>query len=99
MKEKPKVVENCALACAQMKGKATTVQIDMEDLAEKRFLDELKVDTVATAPVTLVFNPQGQIAGTFTGPVEVAQLAQAATKKAGGCCPSGSGKSCAPTKK
>ena len=99
MKEKPKVVENCALTCAQMKGKATTIQVDLNDAAEKRFLGELKIDTNAVAPVTLVINQQGQITGTFNGPVDVATLAQATTKKAGGCCPSGSSASCAPPKK
>ena len=56
----------------------------------------------ATEPITLVINAQGQITGTYTGTADVASLAQAATKKAGGCCPStvqGGSKSCGPTKK
>lgn len=99
MKEKAKVMESCALTCAQLKGKATTVQVDLNDAQEKRFLGELKIDTNAVAPVTLVINPQGQIAGTFSGAVDMATLALAATRKAGGCCSGGSSASCATPKK
>jgi hypothetical protein len=99
MKEQAKIMANCALACGQIKSKATTLQIDLDDTAEKRFLGELGVSTATDAPVTLVINQKGQIAGTFNGPVDVATLAQAATKKTGGCCPTGSGKSCGTAKK
>ncbi len=100
MREQAKAMANCAGACSQLKGKATTVQIDVSDAAEQRFLQLLRVNTAAESPVTLVINPQGQITGNFTGPVEVAALVQAATRKvSGGCCSGGSGASCGTAKK
>ena len=99
MEDQAKAVENCTKACGQIKGKATTMQVNMDDKDEQTFLSEMKVDTKATAPVTVVINAQGQLAGSFTGAVDVGALAQAATKRVGGCCPSGSGKSCAPPAK
>ena len=99
MKEQAKVMANCATACSQLKGKATTVQVDLNDSQEKRFLAELRVSPEAASPVTLAINSQGQIAGTFNGAVDVATLAQAATKTAGGCCSGGSSASCGTAKK
>jgi hypothetical protein len=93
----------CAAACAQMKDQGATVGIDLDDPREAEFLAQLRVDRAATEPVTLVVNPQGQIAGTYTGATDVASLVQAAARKAGGCAPGacgpGSASSCAPTKK
>jgi hypothetical protein len=100
MREQAKAMANCAGACSQLKGKATTVRIDLSDPAEQRFLQLLRVNTAAESPVTLVINPQGQITGNFMGPVEVAALVQAATRKvSGGCCSGGSGASCGTAKK
>ena len=93
MKERAKVMENCAAACNKIKGKAATVQIGLDDPAEQDFLKELKVDPASKEPVTLVVNTQGQLAGSFTGPVEVGKLAELAIKK-GGCCGSGSKAAC-----
>lgn len=92
----------CATACGQLPGKCVTVRIDMDDPAETSFLNSLKVDPAATAPVILVVNAQGQITGTYSGAADVAALVQAATKKASGCCPStvqNPNASCAPAKK
>ena len=92
----------CMAACSQMKDRSALIQIDMDDPNETRFLTQLKIDRAATEPVILVVNPQGQITGTYTGAVDVASLVQAATMKAGGCCPStvsGGSKSCPPTQK
>ena len=74
----------------------------MDDPAEIPFLNSLKVNLAATAPVTLVVNAQGQVTGNYAGVVAAGDLAQAATKKATGCCPStvaGGSQSCAPPKK
>lgn len=92
----------CAAACQQMLGKSVQIRIDMDDPAESGFLAELKVNLQSTEPVTLVANAQGQIAGMYTGAVQVSNLVTLATKKAGGCCPStvtNPNASCAPTKK
>jgi hypothetical protein len=92
----------CAAACNQMSDKCVMVQIDMADPAETAFLTQLKVNTAATEPVTVVVNPQGQVTATYKGATDVSNLVQAATRKAGGCCPStvqSGSKACAPAKK
>ena len=93
------VASGCAAACSQMVGKCVAVDVNIDDPLEAEFLTLLKVNRQSTEPVTVVINAQGQVTGSFNGPVHVAQLVQAATKKAGGCCPTGSGKSCAPAPK
>jgi hypothetical protein len=95
-------VSNCSSACDQSSGKCVLVEVDMDDPAETNFLKSLKVDLAATEPVTLVVNATGQIAGTYVGAVDVAELVQATTKKVGGCCPAtvaGGSKACPPQKK
>jgi len=99
MKDQVKAMEKCAAACNQIQGKATTVQVDMDDPKEAAFLKDLKVDMASKDPITIVINPQGQLTGTFAGTADTAALIAAATKKAGGCCASGSGKTCGPPKK
>ncbi len=92
----------CAAACQQMAGKSVQVTIDMDDPREATFLTSLKVNMQSAEPVTLVANAQGQIAGVYTGAIQVNDLVTAATKKVGGCCPpttSNPNASCAPTKK
>lgn len=92
----------CAAACQQMAGKSVQVAIDMDDPAESAFLTSLKVNMESAEPVTLVANAQGQIAGVYTGALQVKDLVTAATKKVGGCCPptaSNPNAACGPTKK
>jgi len=101
MATQPEASAACAAACGRMQEQCVTVKIDMDDPAEAAFLGQIKVNRASTEPVTLVVNAQGQITGTYTGATDVASLVQAATKKAGGCCPStvqGGSTSCAPTK-
>jgi len=59
----------------------------LDDPAEIGFLGQLKVNLLATEPIIMVFNAQGQITGTYTGAPDIANLVQASTKKVGGCCP------------
>ncbi len=101
MAEEGGVMSACAAACGQMAGKSAALQLDMDDPSEQVFMQELKLNPQATQPITVVINTQGQITGAFNGPVEVGSLVQAATKKAGGCCPGGATSSagCGPTKK
>ena len=81
------VAKGCAAACTQMQGKCAAIDV----------LKLLKVNLQAAEPVTVVLNAQGQLTGTFNGPVDVTNLVQAATKKvSSGCCPPSSGKTCAP---
>ena len=99
MATKSEVLGACALACGQMRGKSISIQIDMDDSAELPFLTDLRINPQSPEPVTVVINAGGQVTGSFSGAVAVGGLVQAATKTVGGCCPSGSGKSCGPTKK
>jgi len=95
------VNSTCAAACQQMPGKSVQVAVDMDDPAEAGFLTEMKVNLQSAEPVTLVANAQGQIAGMYTGAMQVTDLVTTATKKVGGCCPSTVAKpdaSCAPKK-
>lgn len=94
------VAKGCAAACTQMQGKCVPVDVNMDDPIEKGFLNQLKVDMQSTEPVTVVINAKGQVTGSYTGIVEVENLITSATKVvASGCCPPGSGKTCAPTQK
>ena len=100
MSAAPQVTSTCAMACSQMKGKSVAINISMDDPAEANFLKQLKVNLQATEPVTVVLNAQGQLTGTFNGPVDVTNLVQAATKKVAGCGPKGcGGKPCGPAPK
>jgi short-subunit dehydrogenase len=89
----------CSQAKDKLAGKAECINIDLSDPKEAEFIKELKIDPNTSEPVTLVINPQGQVTGKYDGEVQVANLVAAATKvvKSGGCCPSGSGKTCGPT--
>ena len=99
MSTKSEVFKGCAAACGQMLGKSRSVDVNMDDHAEASFLQQLKVNMQAAEPVTVIINGQGQVTGSFNGPVDVGKLVQAANKKAGGCCPPSSGKTCGPTSK
>jgi len=94
------VAKGCAAACTEMQGKCVSVDVNMDDPAEKGLLNQLKVNTQSTEPVTVVINAKGQVTGSYTGMVEVENLIASATKVvASGCCPPGSGKSCGPAPK
>jgi hypothetical protein len=91
----------CADACKKMEGKLAYVMIDLDDKAEKTFLNDMQLDINAAEPVTLVANATGQISGRFTEGVQSAELVAAATRKMGGCCPgsvSNPKPSCGPAK-
>ncbi len=97
MAAKSDVVKGCAAACTQLQGRSVSVDVSMDDPAEKGLLSELKVDLQAIDPVTVVINSQGQITGSYLGAVPVESLIASATKVvSSGCCPSGSGKTCDP---
>jgi hypothetical protein len=102
MKSVESINSACASACQQMAGKSVQVKVNMDDPEEADFLTEMKINMASTEPITVVANPQGQIAGTYTGEMQVTELVTTATKKVGGCCPKTVAKpdaSCEPTKK
>ncbi len=100
MSAKSDILNICAVACGQMKGKSCSIAIDMDDKKEASFLKELGIKPQSAEPVTVVINGQGQVTGSFDGPVDVSKLVQAANKRVAGCSPSGcGGKPCGPTSK
>jgi hypothetical protein len=95
-----KVIGACAAACQQMKGNSVSIQVDMDDNNEVRFMNELKINRQSNKPVTVVINAKGQVTGTLEEALNAGNLVQAATQVASsGCCPAGSGKTCGPVRK
>jgi hypothetical protein len=66
MASKADITRDCAAACSKMMGKGTTVEVNMDDPAERDFLNQLKVDLQSNEPVTVVVNAKGQVTGSFT---------------------------------
>ncbi|MHC4213194.1 MAG: hypothetical protein ACYSWP_07485 [Planctomycetota bacterium] len=98
MTSKSEVEKGCAAACTQMQGKCVVIDVDMDDLDERQFLNQLKVNFASAEPITFVINAKGQVTGSYNGIVEVETLITSATKVvSSGCCPPNSGKTCAPT--
>lgn len=82
------VFEACNKAMTQLKHKASTVVVDVDDKAEKRWLKELNIRPREKTPVTIIFNAKGQKTAVFRSAVTVEQLVKSARKKAA-CCPGG----------
>jgi hypothetical protein len=92
-KDRSQVVENCKSAIASMKGNADYVEVDLEDPAEKLFLEQVGGDVNSKATQILVFNAQGKNTENFSGATDSKKLSTAAlTVKKSGCAPG----SCAP---
>jgi len=99
MSAKKAVMSKCEIASSEMKDNAKIIEVDFDDKNEKSFLNEIKITQIKDEPATYVINAQGQIAGSFNGVTDSKTLVATATKRASsGCCPPGSGKSCAPPK-
>ena len=87
-----KVLEICRKAFTRMEAttqKAQVIAVDANDKAEAKFRAEMKVDPLATEPMVVVLNAQGQKTAVFREGMTVEQLVAAATQKAA-CCPGGS---------
>lgn len=99
MTKKSDLVNTCQKACTEMENNAKVIEVDMDNAQEKVFLAELNVNLSTTEPQTYVINSKGQVTGNFNSEVNSTTLVATAKKVSGGCCPTGSGKSCGPTKK
>ena len=97
--KKSELVSTCQKACTEMENNAKIIEVDLNDQLESTFLSELNVDKNITEPKTYVINSKGQVTGNFNSDVNSTTLVATAKKVSGGCCPTGSGKSCGPTKK
>jgi hypothetical protein len=87
----------CIQAKNKLEGKLQYVAADLSDPKEVSFLGELRMSPNFSQPMIVVINASGQVMGKFNGNFTVDNLVLAATAKpkAGGCCPKGSGKTCA----
>lgn len=93
MRAEAAVVAACQDAAAALKGKGTKeraaiVRLDLDDEAERAFLDLLGADRKATQVATHVYGLSGQKTGVLKGTPKPEELVGAARKKAE-CCPGG----------
>lgn len=96
--DKTEVLKVAKEAVSKLNNQAVLVEVDMDDIKETGFMNQLRIDRLtAKASTTLVINKQGQVAGTSTTVPDAAKLVAAATApvKSGcgpGCGPAGCGK-------
>jgi len=92
MKDRSEVLQECKNAVTKLKNNAAIVEVDMDDIKEVNFMNQLQIDKTSTVSTTLVINTQGQVAGTSTSVPDAEKLAEAATAPPkSGCCPGGAG--------
>lgn len=73
-------------AAGRMEGRAGLVLVDTQDVAEKRFVAQMKVKPDATDPVVIVMNAKAQVLGRLEGEAVTAEgVLKAASAKAP-CC-------------
>ena len=96
--DRTEVLKIAKEAVSKLNNEAALVEVDMDDSKETNFMNQLRIDRLATkASITLVINKQGQVAGTSTTVPDAAKLVAAAKTpvKSGcgpGCGPAGCGK-------
>ena len=78
-------------AVAKLKNNAVLVEVDMNDSRETGFMNQLRIDKLSKASVTIVINAQGQVSGTSTTTPDASKLAAAAVAVVKGGCGSGCG--------
>ena len=83
------VLDECRKAVSKLDDEAVLIEVDMNDEKESSFMQQMRIDkNSADAPVTLVINKQGQLAGTAKSVPDAAKLVSAAnTPVQGGCGP------------
>jgi hypothetical protein len=84
----PAVLEACRKAAAALNNKAAIVRVDLADVAEKAFLDQLGADYKATGVVVHVYGLSGLKTDIVKGSITTDALLTAAKKKQQ-CCPTG----------
>lgn len=96
--DKAEVLKECKEAVLQLNNEAVLVEVDMDDVLEKGFMKQVKINpNAAKGSITLVINKKGQVAGTSTTLPDATKLVAAAKTpvKSGcgpGCGPAGCGK-------
>jgi len=87
--DRKEAIKNSKEAVSMLNGEAVFIEVDMDDPKETNFTNKLRIDKSKTnASTTLVFNKQGQLAGTSTTIPDAQKLVSAAkTPVKGGCGP------------
>ena len=67
MKEQSAIFESVSKAVTQLKGKAGTVLVNIDDPAEKRFCEEWGIPEKSLRPTVVVMNAKGQPLGRLVG--------------------------------
>ena len=62
------------------------VLIDPSNTKERKFLNQLALDTSASQATTVLISPPAEVIGTYQGPTTKAQLASDLQKATSGCC-------------
>lgn len=62
------------------------VLIDPSNTKERKFLNQLALDTSASPATTVLISPPAEVIGTYQGPTTKAQLASDLQKATSGCC-------------
>jgi hypothetical protein len=98
-KDKTKAINECKIACSQLKDQAVYIFIDIADKSEKSFLKMLNIPDDLDKTTVIVFNSIGQGIISISDSYKAADLVQAANKRiTSGCCSGGSSSGCAPKK-
>jgi len=85
-----KLATNVGSAIAQLKAKATLVEVDPDDSKEQSLLKNFGIEKDATEPTLVVLNAEGDRTGAFHASATVNELVTAATKVVKTpCCASG----------
>ncbi len=91
MSDRADVIAECKKTVTKLNGNAVLIEVDMDDIKEVNFMNQLRIDKASKASTTIVINTQGQVAGTSTTMPDATKLAAAATQPVKGGCGPGCG--------
>jgi hypothetical protein len=89
--DRNEVIKNAQVAVIVLNEEAVFVEVDIEDLDETNFMNQLRIDKSTSASITIVFNKLGQVVETSTTIPEVEKLVTAAKAPVKKTCGPGCG--------
>jgi hypothetical protein len=89
--DRNEVIKNAQVAVIVLNEEAVFVEVDIEDLDETNFMNQLRIDKSTSASITIVFNKLGQVVETLTTIPEVEKLVTAAKTPVKKTCGPGCG--------
>lgn len=93
MQERSALFENLSAVTREMKDKVRLVLVDLDDTAEKKFIDEWEVPMKSVRPTVAVVNAKGQALGRLVG-LQTADEIIKTCKKRAPCCSDPNCKGC-----